>query len=645
MADELNQNAEFGGKHTDEEDPLLVAQRYLNIYHQIHIFNDARKQEFDDSLLALPSDIRILLSTLPGGSVLLEHINEIEEQRGIVSYTDILTPSKKSTSKRGKASKESAEDNDDEDVEEKGTKRSNKQAGNINISNNVLKMLKQSEEKHDKDMKALTSAFLQSQENMANILKEVLLTSKTQPNPPYPTSPFVPNTAQDVLVQNASYPIQPQMPEQTSPVSEQESTSVKPKLFSFTRKLFSHKTSATPQEQAPALNPYVDNTPVSLDDITDAPITLGEDVDTLESISEQQTIAPEVTQIPSQETPSDTAVNNDDSEWDWEYVDEDDTSGNNDSDDEWEYVEEPVDEIDENQVQQATPSAEQSDDEWEYVEEPVEETNETQVLQDTSSDVLGDDEWEYVEEPVSTENTTEISDSNINTTFDTAENTSELSQDIQPETASIEQFADEETPSEDENQLLSNDISDSESFDYPEDSFTEDDNLLAETFAESKKDEALYNAFDEHQTAGFSNAQFDENYEQNDAQTSEEYPQNQDDPFETDENSETTPQFEYADQAYSTEDNKDEAQTDALSDMNNSSNEMDQLFEQFLSANNDSDEKNFDSNEILSEENDTVDTFLEKDNDLAKADTDETQNTEKTKKKRRRNKNKTEQEE
>ena len=87
MADELNKDAEFGGKHKDEEDPILVAQRYLNIFHQIHIFNARRQKEFDDSLLMLSSDIRILLSTLPGGSVLLDHITELEDKRGITLLT------------------------------------------------------------------------------------------------------------------------------------------------------------------------------------------------------------------------------------------------------------------------------------------------------------------------------------------------------------------------------------------------------------------------------------------------------------------------------------------------------------------------------------------------------------------------------
>ena len=69
----------------DEEDPILVAQRYLNIFHQIHIFNATRKAEFDQSLLAMPTKIKELLAAIPGGRVLLEHIKEIEETRGINS--------------------------------------------------------------------------------------------------------------------------------------------------------------------------------------------------------------------------------------------------------------------------------------------------------------------------------------------------------------------------------------------------------------------------------------------------------------------------------------------------------------------------------------------------------------------------------
>ena len=50
MSDELVESAEFGRKKKDEEEPILVAQRFLNIYRQMHIFNKERQEQFDDML-------------------------------------------------------------------------------------------------------------------------------------------------------------------------------------------------------------------------------------------------------------------------------------------------------------------------------------------------------------------------------------------------------------------------------------------------------------------------------------------------------------------------------------------------------------------------------------------------------------------
>ena len=85
MADELIENAEYGRKRKDEEPPILVAQRFLNIYRQMHIFNRERQEEFDNMLISTTPEVRILLSTLPGGGLLLEHISEIEQKKGVVS--------------------------------------------------------------------------------------------------------------------------------------------------------------------------------------------------------------------------------------------------------------------------------------------------------------------------------------------------------------------------------------------------------------------------------------------------------------------------------------------------------------------------------------------------------------------------------
>ena len=50
-------DAEFGSNKDGEEAPILVAQRYLNIFRQVHIFNKEKRDKFDDELLALPTNI------------------------------------------------------------------------------------------------------------------------------------------------------------------------------------------------------------------------------------------------------------------------------------------------------------------------------------------------------------------------------------------------------------------------------------------------------------------------------------------------------------------------------------------------------------------------------------------------------------
>ena len=65
-----------------EEDPVAVAQRYLNVYRQMHIFTPEKKSEFDQSLLNL-SPISIgIISSLPGGLTFQDYIDEIMTNAG-----------------------------------------------------------------------------------------------------------------------------------------------------------------------------------------------------------------------------------------------------------------------------------------------------------------------------------------------------------------------------------------------------------------------------------------------------------------------------------------------------------------------------------------------------------------------------------
>ena len=76
-------DVEFGSDNDGKEAPILVAQRYLNIFRQVHIFNKNKREEFDNELLALPPEITDFFKRMPGGRLLVEHIEKVKTERGI----------------------------------------------------------------------------------------------------------------------------------------------------------------------------------------------------------------------------------------------------------------------------------------------------------------------------------------------------------------------------------------------------------------------------------------------------------------------------------------------------------------------------------------------------------------------------------
>ncbi len=76
-------DVEFGSDKGGEEAPILVAQRYLNIFRQVHIFKKEKRDQFDNELLALPSNVTDFFKRMPGGRLLVEHIEEVKTERGI----------------------------------------------------------------------------------------------------------------------------------------------------------------------------------------------------------------------------------------------------------------------------------------------------------------------------------------------------------------------------------------------------------------------------------------------------------------------------------------------------------------------------------------------------------------------------------
>ena len=78
MSDILEQEISEKRKQEQQEPPVLTAQRFLNIFRQIHIFSERKRKQFDQELLALPTEVIIALEGLPGASLLTAHIDELK---------------------------------------------------------------------------------------------------------------------------------------------------------------------------------------------------------------------------------------------------------------------------------------------------------------------------------------------------------------------------------------------------------------------------------------------------------------------------------------------------------------------------------------------------------------------------------------
>ncbi len=81
MADDINTSASFGQKSDDDEEaPIIVAQRFLNIFRQLHIFSEERRQAFNKMLLELPPEVKSIFQSLPGGTPLQEYMEDLEQK-------------------------------------------------------------------------------------------------------------------------------------------------------------------------------------------------------------------------------------------------------------------------------------------------------------------------------------------------------------------------------------------------------------------------------------------------------------------------------------------------------------------------------------------------------------------------------------
>lgn len=71
-----------------ESDPLIIAQRLLNLYRQLHIFSPEKKEAYNQMLLEQPPEVKRVLSSLPGGIVVQQYLADIEEENGFGTFSD-----------------------------------------------------------------------------------------------------------------------------------------------------------------------------------------------------------------------------------------------------------------------------------------------------------------------------------------------------------------------------------------------------------------------------------------------------------------------------------------------------------------------------------------------------------------------------
>lgn len=96
MAEEFSSALDFKkalSKNKGEEEPIVIAQRFLNIFKQLHIFNEEKRKSFSDMILSLPPEIRGMFGNLPGGSLLQEYVDDLEQKAGIIRDRSQISPS------------------------------------------------------------------------------------------------------------------------------------------------------------------------------------------------------------------------------------------------------------------------------------------------------------------------------------------------------------------------------------------------------------------------------------------------------------------------------------------------------------------------------------------------------------------------
>ena len=82
MAEEITNFKKIFVKHGIEEEPVIVIQRFLNLFKQLHIFDEPQKNRFNTMILDFPAELRGTFKILPGGALLQDYVDDLEVATG-----------------------------------------------------------------------------------------------------------------------------------------------------------------------------------------------------------------------------------------------------------------------------------------------------------------------------------------------------------------------------------------------------------------------------------------------------------------------------------------------------------------------------------------------------------------------------------
>ena len=162
------------------EDPIVIIQRLLNIFRQLHILNDAQKAEFNNMILSQPAEIRHMCNILPGGSLLQEYIDDLEEKNGIAPSQNLSSETSSSYSNDTILNSALADNSNTPQNSSVKPAAINVAPLNIdasfikNIATAISSVLAESDAKRQKDIFVMTQALTKSQQDStASLIKEL----------------------------------------------------------------------------------------------------------------------------------------------------------------------------------------------------------------------------------------------------------------------------------------------------------------------------------------------------------------------------------------------------------------------------------------------------------------------------------------